>query len=209
MAARWRHERCERPASCCDAGRHDGYDGSATATGAPAVTPRLVRTSPATSSTVHDGSSDRRAQRPGTAGTWPQRRQQLAGLGRSSIVRGATQSHPPQRGPVVVVVVDQHGHPRLVPDVLEPLQPRRALRLVVDRGDDRVVVDERERDRDDIDRALRIAGGERARRGAGCDVSLAWVLWAGRGPARRRCCAGSRRCRPRSSPTGRRRTTPA
>ena len=46
-----------------------------------------------------------------------------------------------------------------------------------------------------------VPGGQ-ARRGP-------WAPWAGRGPARPRCCAGSRPSRPRWSRNGRRRTRPA
>ena len=61
----------------------------------------------------------------------------------------AVHPHPPELVPVVVVVIGEERDPRVLPDVAEPLQLHRRLRLVVDRDVDQVVID-RERDRHQI-----------------------------------------------------------
>ena len=49
----------------------------------------------------------------------------LAGLEHAT---AAAEAHPPQARPVLLVVVDQNGDVRIGADVVEALQPRRALR---------------------------------------------------------------------------------
>ena len=58
-------------------------------------------------------------------------------------------AHPPQAGPVLVVVVDEHGDGRVRPDVVEAAELCRRLRLVVDDGHDAIAVDD-EADRHDV-----------------------------------------------------------
>src|SRR5579859_1066891 len=50
----------------------------------------------------------------------------------------AVRAHPPHSCPVLVVVIDEHGDPRVVRDVAQTLQVGRALGLVVDREEDGV-----------------------------------------------------------------------
>ena len=47
--------------------------------------------------------------------------------------RGPVDAHPPQRVPVLLVVVDEQARPRVGADVVQALQPRGRLRLGVDR----------------------------------------------------------------------------
>jgi probable F420-dependent oxidoreductase len=73
--------------------------------------------------------------------------------------RTAIEPNPPELVPVVVVVVDQDGHIRVLANVLDPLQPRRALRLRIDGRVERVPV-ERVHDRHQVRAAVRAHGRE-------------------------------------------------
>src|SRR5262249_43136174 len=98
--------------------------------------------------------------------------------------RDPPQTYPPQCRPLVIVVVDEQRHLWMETDVVQSLQPRRALRLVIHSGHDRVGVDEREGDRDEVDLPCTVLCRE-PRDACRRDVSRAWVLWVGQGPARR------------------------
>jgi hypothetical protein len=88
-------------------------------------------------------------------------------LGRAGQERGgAVGAGPPQPVPVRLVVVGEHGHPRLGGDVAQPRQPRGRLRLGVDRAVDHVPV-HRERDRDDVGAAARAHRGQAGDGGGG------------------------------------------
>jgi hypothetical protein len=67
---------------------------------------------------------------------------------------GPVGAHPPEPSPVVLVVVDHEGAPRIGTHVRQALQAARALRLRVDGRVDGVV-DEGEHDRDDVRSAVR------------------------------------------------------
>ena len=63
--------------------------------------------------------------------------------------RPALEPHPPQPAPVGLVVVGQHRDVGAAAGVLDAPQPARALRLAVDRGVERLVVDD-EDDRHEV-----------------------------------------------------------
>ena len=71
---------------------------------------------------------------------------------------GAVEPHPPQRRPVLGVVVDEQAGGGVRPQVVEPAEGERRLRLGVDRGDDDVA-GEREAARHEV----RPAGGRHGR----------------------------------------------
>ena len=80
--------------------------------------------------------------------------------------RLAVRPDPPQPLPIVLVAVHQHRHARVLADVAEAAQVRRALGLVVHRVDD-PIAHRRERERDDVRSAVRARGGESRHPGAG------------------------------------------
>ena len=76
---------------------------------------------------------------PVAVGQQPQRLRHLPLPGQDH--RPAVGTGPPQRVPVVGVFIGEHGDPRILPDVPQPLQVGPGLRLLVDGRVDRVTLD--------------------------------------------------------------------
>jgi len=92
------------------------------------------------------------------------------GTGKSSLYRALrlladdrgrrVDAHPPQRAPVLLVVVDEEADLRIRLDVAQPLEGGGALGLVVDGRDDQVRAGGGERDGYDVRAAVGADGGE-------------------------------------------------